>query len=326
MSKDDTSLTAEEVARILKISKYTVYEMVKRGELPAYRIGKKIRIDIHDLEGYIRQGKAREQAPLVKNNPSLIAASPSPFEAPLLSGEQGSKIPGLVICGQDISLDILGRRLEYEPFGLRVYRQYIGSFAGLLAMYQGQADITAVHLWDSDSNTYNIPYVRRLLPGIPAVIIHLACRTAGFYVARGNPRQIKRWEDLARPEIRFVNREAGSGTRVLIDEHLHLLGIERKLVQGYDNLEFSHLAIASAVSRGIVDVGVGNEKASLQVPDIDFIPLHRERYELVIKKEDIKLPPFQAVLETLNSEAFITELQGLGDYDLSETGTIVAEL
>lgn len=325
MSKEDTSLTAEEVARILKISKYTVYEMVKRGDLPAYRVGKKIRIDINDLEGYIKQGKAKEQTPPGQNHPPTGTPAYTP-EAPLLTDEPAAKVPGLVICGQDISLDILGRHLEYQPFGIRAYRQYVGSFAGLLAMYQDRADITAVHLWDGDSDTYNIPFVRRLLPGIPAVIVHMACRMAGFYVARGNPHQIRHWEDLTRPGIRFVNREAGSGARVLVDEHLHLLGIERRLIQGYENLEFSHLAVASAVSRGMADVGVGNEKASLQVPDIEFVPLHQERYELVIKKEDFELPPFQAVLTTINSEAFKTELMGLGDYDLSETGKIIAEL
>ncbi len=98
------------------------------------------------------------------------------------------------------------------------------------------------------------------------------------------------------------------------------------MVTGYENLEFSSLAVASAVSRRIVDVGVGSEKASMQVRDVDFIPLRRERYELVIKKEDINRPPFQLVLEVLTSPAFKAELEGLGDYDLSETGKIVAEV
>ena len=148
----------------------------------------------------------------------------------------------------------------------------------------------------------------------------------GFYVAQGNPKNIKQWEDLIQPGIRFVNREAGSGTRVLIDEQFRVLGINRKMVKGYENLEFSPLAIASAVSRGIADVGVGSEKASLQVRDIDFIPLHQERYELVIKKEDMNRAPFQILLGILSSATFKAELQGLGDYDLSETGKIVAEV
>jgi putative molybdopterin biosynthesis protein len=322
MRKESNPLTPAEVAEILKISKYTVYEMVKRGDLPAYRVGKKIRVDSHDLQEYINKGKGNEPAP----DEHLVLSPASPLESPLLSVETSAKAPGLVICGQDICLDILGRHLEHHPAGVRAYRQNLGSFAGLLALYQDRADLAAIHLWDSDSNSYNIPYVRRLLPGIPAVVIHLGCRMQGFYVARGNPKNIKQWEDLVQPGIRFVNREAGSGTRVLIDEQFRILGINRQMVKGYENLEFSSLAVASAVSRGIVDVGVGSVKASLQVRDIDFIPLRRERYELVIKKEDINRAPFQVVLEILSSPAFKAELQGLGDYDLSETGKIVAEV
>lgn len=318
MRKKNTPLTPAEVAEILKISKYTVYEMVKRGEIPSYRVGKKIRIDSQDLQNYINKGKGEEPAPL--------EPSASLMESPLLAGETTAKAPGLIICGQDIALDILGRHLENHPGRIRAYRQNLGSFAGLLALYQDRADLAAIHLWDSDTNSYNISYVRRLLPGIPAVIIHLGCRMQGFYVAQGNPKNIKQWEDLIQPGIRFVNREAGSGTRVLIDEQFRILGINRKMVKGYENLEFSPLAVASAVSRGIADVGVGSEKASLQVRDIDFIPLHQERYELVIKKEDMNRAPFQILLGILSSATFKAELQGLGDYDLSETGKIVAEV
>jgi putative molybdopterin biosynthesis protein len=322
MSKESNPLTPAEVAEILKISKYTVYEMVKRDELPAYRVGKKIRIDRQDLQNYINKGKGNDP---VSNQQSVTTPVLS-LESPLLTVEATTRTPGLIICGQDLSLDILGRHLEHHPRGTRAYRQNLGSFAGLLALYQDRADLAAIHLWDSDSNSYNIPYVRRLLPGIPAVIIHLACRMQGFYVARGNPKNIQQWEDLTRPGITFVNREAGSGTRVLIDEQFRALGINRQMVKGYENLEFSSLAVASAVSRRIIDVGVGSEKASLQVRDIDFIPLQRERYELVIKKEDINQAPFKVLLEILESSAFKAELQGLGDYDLSETGEIVAEV
>ncbi len=322
MPKESNPLTPAEVAEILKISKYTVYEMVKRDELPAYRVGKKIRIDRQDLQDYINKGKGNEPAP----NEHLATTPVSLMESPLLAVETTNRAPGLIICGQDLSLDILGRHLEHHPTGGRAYRQNLGSFAGLLALYQDRADLVAIHLWDSDSDSYNIPYVRRLLPGIPAIVIHLGYRMQGFYVARGNPKNIQKWEDLIRPDIRFVNREAGSGTRVLIDEQFRVLGINHQLVTGYENLEFSSLAVASAVSRRIVDVGVGSEKASMQVRDVDFIPLRRERYELVIKKEDINRPPFQLVLEVLTSPAFKAELEGLGDYDLSETGKIVAEV
>ena len=316
-----TSLKPEEVAAILKVTKNTVYELIKRGDLNSYRIGRKIRIDLQDVDAYKNRGK--------KSEPQHSGANPAkkpvyPDESRILQHDPTAS--DLVIYGQDILLDILGRYLEHHPQGLRTVRCNAGSFAGLNALYQGRASMAAVHLWDGDADIYNIPYVRRLLPGFSTVLIHLACRMQGFYVAKGNPKKIRHWADLLRPEVRFVNREPGCGTRVLLDEKLRQSGLDPRQIQGYDALEYSHLAVASAVSRGDADVGMGNEKSSLQVRGVDFIPLQKERYELVIKKEDLQKPPFAAVLEILNSTAFQAELQGLGDYDLAETGRIVAEI
>lgn len=206
------------------------------------------------------------------------------------------------------------------------YRSHVGSFAGLASLYHGKAHLAAIHLWDGDTGEYNIPYVRRLLPGIPAVIVHLACRMQGFYVTRGNPKNIKGWSDLSRSDVLFVNREKGCGTRVLLDEKLRLLGIDRRSITGYDKEENNHLSVASTVARGEADVGLGNEKTSLQVRGLDFIPLHKERYELVMLQEDMEKPAFRAVMDILQSDDFKKELLGLGDYDLAETGRIVAEL
>jgi putative molybdopterin biosynthesis protein len=185
--------------------------------------------------------------------------------------------------------------------------------------------MATAHLWDGDSGQYNVPFVRRMLPGIPAVIIHLACRLQGFYVPKNNPKGIKGWEDLGRKDITIINREKGSGTRILLDEHLRRLGIPSKNIKGYNRESTSHLAIASTVARGGADIGIGNEKSGLQVQGIDFIPLQTERYEMVIKKEDIDKAPFQTVLEILRSQEFKMELEGIGGYDLIELGQIVAE-
>lgn len=320
--KEDNSLTPEEVASILKITKHTVYEMVKRGELPAYRIGRKIRIEAADLEAYKQHGKKLEQLPEPGSNVNKTTAE---FRSRL---RPAAAVPsqGLVICGQDILLDILAHHLESHPQGSRVFRHNVGSFSGLSYIYQNRAQMAAIHLWDGDNEIYNIPYVRRLVPGIPTVIIHLAFRMQGFYIAKGNPKNIKGWEDLTRPDLVFVNRETGCGTRVLLDEQLHRLKIDRNMINGYGNEESTHLAVASKVARGLADFALGNEKAALQVRGIDFIPLQKECYELVIRKEDMELPPFQAVLEILASPAFKAELEGLGDYDLSQTGRIVAEV
>jgi len=320
--KEDISLTPEEVAGILKIAKNTVYELIKRGELTAYRVGRKIRIDFGDVEAYKKQGKKYEipieEAGSCRN--LSLQGKPSP------AGETLRHTGELIICGQDVLLDILTRHLDRHPRGTHAFRHHVGSFAGLQALYQGKAQLAAIHLWDGDAGKYNIPYVRHMLPGIPTVIIHLACRMQGFYVAGGNPKNIKVWRDLIRPDVRFINREKGCGTRVLLDEHLRLQGIDRRLINGYETEEYSHLGVASAVARGEADVGLGSEKAPMQVRGIEFIPLQKERYELVIKQEDLDRPEFRAVIEILQSDDFKAELRGLGDYDLSETGRIVAEI
>ncbi|WP_411680661.1 substrate-binding domain-containing protein [Clostridium thailandense] len=319
---EDTSLTPQEVANKLKIAKNTVYELIKRGELNGYKVGKKIRIDLKDVEEY----KNRTKQIKIKNT-DINQNAPSKFiKTSSLLLEDIYSNDGFIICGQDMLLDILSRYLELHPNGVHALRSYTGSYNGLLALYQGNVQVATSHLWDGDSNQYNIPYVRRLVPGIPTVIIHLACRMQGFYVAKGNPKNIRTWEDLKKPNIIIINREKGCGTRILLDEQLRKLNIDRYKIKGYNKEVFSHLAVASSVARGSADVGLGNEKTSLQVQNIDFIPLQNERYELVIKKEDLNKPAFKAIIDIVRSKEFKTELLGIGGYVITETGNIIAEL
>lgn len=308
---DTLSYTPEEVAKILKITRFTVYEMIKRGDLAAYRIGRKVRVEAPDLEAYIKKSKGA-------GAPALPRAA-SPLEA------SGPRTEELIICGQDILLDILTRHLEKELPYIRFLRNYSGSIDGLLALYHGKANAATAHLWDSDTDTYNTPYVRRLLPGHRTLIINLAYRTAGFYIAKGNPKDIHTWTDLQQSGVRFVNRERGSGARVLLDEKLRVLKIDRDKVSGYDHEEMSHLAVASCVARGEADVGLGIEKAALQIKELDFIPLQKERYDLVIRREDADKPQFRTLLTILSSKSYHNELRGMGGYDLTHTGEIMAE-
>ena len=319
---EDTALTPQEVADILKIAKNTVYELIKRGELNGYKVGKKIRVDFKDIQDYRDRAKNKNTY-----NPNISENNiPTSLELPQLILDDLNSDNTFVICGQDVLLDILASYLELHPFGVRTLRSYTGSYNGLMALYLGKIQVATAHLWDGDSGEYNIPFVRRLLPGIPTLIIHLACRMQGFYVAKGNPKNITSWEDLKRPDITMVNREKGCGTRILLDEHLRLLGIDSSSIKGYNMECFTHLTVASTVARGKTDVALGNEKTGLQVGNVDFIPLQKERYELVIKKKDLNNPPFKAIIEIIRSEAFRNELIGIGGYDLSETGNIIAEL
>lgn len=310
------SLTPEEVAQQLHITKNTVYELVKRGELAAFRIGRKLRFDQQDVDMYKQTGKIAENANLVNPSPPWVQSG-----ADNANGTE--KRQEVVICGQDIILDILARHLERQIGNIRVWRDQVGSFDGLLSLYRNTSDIAAIHLWDSDSGQYNITFVRYLLPGVPVILINLAMRMQGFYVKSGNPKNIRDWNDLIRPEVCFVNREEGSGTRILLDEKLRSMGYDHFQIQGYERKEYTHLAVASAVARGEADVGLGNQKAAMQVRDIEFIPLQSERYDLVIRQEAYNNAWYHNVIQIINSKAFREEISGLGDYDLRETGQII---
>ena len=148
----------------------------------------------------------------------------------------------------------------------------------------------------------------------------------GFYVAKGNPQNITTWSDITKPDVRFINRERGSGARVLLDEQLRISGISHKEILGYEEEEMTHLAIASKIARGEADVGLGIEKVAMQFINLDFIPLHKERYDIVIHQEDLERPHFQALISILKSPSFRKELMGIGGYDISRMGEIIAEV
>jgi putative molybdopterin biosynthesis protein len=310
--KDALFYSPEEIAKLLKISKGTVYELLRRGDIPSYRVGKQIRVSQADLQLYMHASDLPTKPPNTKIQVSL--------EKMIIENQ------GLIICGQDIILDILTRYLEKHNPMLRSLRSYVGSLDGLLALYKGTANITATHLWDGETGECNIPYVRRLLPGQRTVIINLVYRTIGFYVAPGNPHAIYDWADLQEPNITIINRDKGSGTRVLLDEHLRNLNIDSRNIKGYENEEMSHIAVASAVARGMADVGLGTEKAALQVDEVEFVPLSKERYDLVLYRNDLEKSNFQTLLSILNSAEFKEEVDGMGGYDTARMGEIIAEL
>ncbi|WP_419726670.1 substrate-binding domain-containing protein [Terrisporobacter petrolearius] len=309
----NSSLNAIEVAKMLNITKNTVYEMIKRGELPSYKVGRKIRIDKSDVENYINSQKNT----FINNSMPL-------FEPIINMKPSDTKSGEIIISGQDIILDILCRIIEVKTKNIRTYRSHIGSYNGLYDMYNNKVSISSCHLWDSETDTYNTNFVKKLLPGVPCILINIAYRTQGFYVKKGNPKNIKNWNDLSRNDITMINREKGSGVRVLIDGKLHSFNVSTD-INGYENEETSHLSVASYVARGGADVGIGNEKVSKQVDNIEFIPLQKERYDLVIKKFDLDNPAYKSIIDILSSKEFKDELEGLGGYDLKDTGKIVGQ-
>ncbi|MCS7458658.1 helix-turn-helix transcriptional regulator [Paenibacillus doosanensis] len=314
----DISYTTEEIAKLLKISKLTVYDLIKKGDLPSYRVGKQMRVDAADLEAYKQRAKTVPVSG--QGQPAAANASVSSAPAPWAGGGRP-----LVITGQDISLDLLAKHMEKQIPGVRPLRSYVGSLDSLISMYRGESDIVSTHLLDGDTGEYNIPYIRKLLVGSPYIVVNLVSRRAGFYVQRGNPLNLQHWSDLQRPKLRLVNREKGAGARVLLDEQLRLHGISQAVLDGYAEEELSHMAVAGRVAAGDADVGVGIEKAAAIVGGIDFIPLIQERYDLVMIRKPDNRAWIDAVLRILQSEAFHKELRTISGYDLTLTGQVLYE-
>ena len=306
--------------------------MIKRGDLKASKLGKQLRIRQGDLEFYIQYGSQakvyQEGNSEQKNNIEKVEFernTQNRTEKNVMANPgfgQAGMCDQIIICGQDMVLDLLANRLN-QCIGENVFRSYKGSYNALYAMYQGEVNVATAHLWHGKTNSYNIPYISSMLPGTDLVVLHLLKRKQGFYVQKGNPKNIQSFEDLKRSDITIVNREPGSGVRVLIDEKLRQAGIPTQEVNGYQDIVSPHLEAAAAVNRGDADVAVGSEKHSLSVPGIDFLFIQEESYDMVIRKEDFLKKPYQKMIEIIRSSEYQKEVAGLGGYNVENMGKII---
>ncbi len=227
------------------------------------------------------------------------------------------------IGSHDITLDVMAQFLAAHD--RRLASANVGSLGGLVALRRGEAHLAGAHLLDPESGEYNLPYIRQYLPDVPVRVMALVGREQGLLVPKGNPKAIESLGDLTNPEVSMVNRQRGAGTRILLDYHLEQLGLKSQDIQGYDHDEFTHLAVAAAVSSGRADCGLGIAAAA-QALDLDFIPLFKERYDLIIPREYLDsalLTPLMVVLEDTAFRELVASLPG---YDLSPMGEIIADL
>jgi molybdopterin molybdotransferase/putative molybdopterin biosynthesis protein len=228
----------------------------------------------------------------------------------------------VVAVGCDPAAALLADHLRERYPSFDVAWQGGGSTAALEAVARGEAHLAGCHLLDPASGEYNLPFVRALF-GEQADVVTFAVWEQGFIVAAGNPRGVGSVGDLARPDLRFVNREAGTGARALLDSQLAAAGLSPSQVPGYGRIVSSHLAVAEAIAAGLADVGIG-VRAAAQALGLGFLPLAEERYDLVIPHQFFELAPLQALLETLYSPLFRLEVEALGGYDVRPMGTHVA--
>ncbi len=179
--------------------------------------------------------------------------------------------------------------------------------------------MAGAHILDEETGEYNLPILRRLFPGGQLIAVTLAEREQGLIVARGNPKRIGSFADLARDDVRFVNRQAGSGTRTLSEHHLRRAGIAGGSVVGFDRVVDTHLAVASAVAAGNADAGLG-VYAAARAFGLDFVSIAKERYDLVLLAADRSQPPLSWLLDTVASSGFRAVVAELGGYDTAKTG------
>ena len=250
---EEKFLSPQEVADMLQLKKTTVYEMIKRGELRATKMGKQFRIAHRDLMDYMGVPSA---------------------------GDIPDKI---IICGQDVLLDSLCALFNNdENTRMTAFRSPMGSYRGLYEMYHNDNCVATCHLWDAESDTYNLPYVTRMLPGERLAVYHLYRRWQGFYVQKGNPKNIRDFSDLTRNDVRII--------------------------------------AATAVARQNADVALGTEKFSRMVDGIDFIPLKQESYDIVFRENDLDRDEFRKLLYIIQSDEFRKEVESVEGYDAGGLG------
>lgn len=235
----------------------------------------------------------------------------------------------VAIGSHDLSLDLLADRLRRADPALTFSSAHVGSLGGLLALQRGEAHLAGSHLLDEQTGDYNVDAIRRLLTphGVKVVLLGFVQRQQGLIVPPGNPKGIHTLEDLLRPDLVFVNRQRGAGTRVLLDYALKQRGLDARSINGYERQEYTHLAVAAAVKSGAADSGLGILGAARAL-ELDFVPLFDERYDLVIPVEHYEsalLAPLLALIRGRDAE-FVAAVQALGGYDLAPMGHVLAEL
>lgn len=329
--ESSSPLTVEEAAQLLKVSKYTIYELIKRGEIPAQRIGRQIRIDPDTLLNSLQGNNQRKNptTPPIPEPTHLDSNLVSPTEQNLNSVSPNSNykdempLTNLAFIGShDPVVELFADFWKHASAPLALHLEFKGSMEGLMALYHNQAQISGIHLWDEKTQEYNLPYIHHVLPGESVILVNLVQRVQGLIVQPGNPWGLQSWEDLTQKGLRFINRQRGSGTRLKLDSALNDAKISPAKIQGYTQEVSTHMDIASCVANDQADVGIGVQAAAHRM-GLDFIPLFHERYDLVLLHKKIPAEALQHILTILKAPSFHRAIERQVGYDTSLTGKIL---
>ncbi len=228
----------------------------------------------------------------------------------------------VIIGSHDNTLDVLADQIRAENGRVGISSSHVGSMGGLMAIKKGMCHMAGAHLLDPEDGSYNISYIKKYLPDHKVWVINLVMREQGLIVPKGNPEHIESLEDIRDRQLSFINRQPGSGTRILLDYKLKELAISPEDIKGYDTDEYTHMSVAVSVLSGRADAGLGI-RAAAQALDLDFIPVITEEYDLVIPDRFYRTSKIRAILDTIKSDAFKKRVVALGGYDIKNTGSII---
>ncbi|PKN60720.1 MAG: DNA-binding protein [Deltaproteobacteria bacterium HGW-Deltaproteobacteria-11] len=296
-------MNTKEVAKYLDIHEKQVYALIKAKRIPATRITGKWIFPRKLIDEWV-ESRAGEGLTLAKQKSNKIAGA-------LLAA--GSNDP---------VLDILQTWVRKAYPDLYLFSANMGSMNGLAALDNGHTDIAWSHLLDPESGKYNVPYLSALLPRIKAVVVNLFYREIGFITAPDNPHCINWFDNLARESLKFINRQKGSGTRVLLDHHLGQLGVSPDHINGYEREVYTHFEVGFSILSGEADVGIATAAVS-KLLGLSFVPITRESFDMVLDQSTFFQKGVQAFMDVLDSREFRKGVEKLGSYDFRDSGKIL---
>jgi putative molybdopterin biosynthesis protein len=296
-------MNTKEIAGYLGIHEKQVYALIKTGRMPATRVTGKWIFPKKVIDGWIE------------------ANTTSGLEQ---AKQKSSRISGALLASgsNDPVLDVLHTCLRKTYPEFFIFSANTGSMEGLAALEKGFTDIAWSHLLDPETGEYNIPYLEKLVPHVKAVVVNLFFRELGFVTAKGNPLHIVKFKDLARKGVRFVNRQAGSGTRLLLDHHLEKAKIPTSRIAGYDQDVSTHIEVGLAVLSGGADTGIATAAVS-SLLGLDFVSITHERFDMICDQSVFFQKGIQALMEVLNGDLFRKRVENLGNYDFKSAGKIL---
>ena len=240
-------------------------------------------------------------------------------EVRLLNSEENLKNTLVVIGSHDPLLDELADMLHTADRKLYMSSSHVGSMGGIMAMRRGESHAAGCHLLDTETGEYNIAFMRKYFPKRDVHLLRCVGRQQGLMLAGGNPKHIEKFEDIAKNNIRYVNRQKGSGTRILTDYLCKTHGVNSEKIYGYEREELTHTSVAAQIASGSADAGMGIYSAA-QLYGLDFLPICIEEYDLIIPNHAWNTPMVRQLIETMKSEKFREKILSMGGYTLDRPG------